>query len=158
MSNTVVRTIAVIAAALSLSIGAAQAAQADVPAGNQFMAQMKELHPQLSLNANQEALWQTALDTMRQSHAAERLNQDQLQQQREALQQQPILDLQAIHASHLKAEQQDAQLREQSANAWIAFYDGLNDQQKTGVSTLLNQQFAEIARHPAVPYEPRTGL
>jgi periplasmic protein CpxP/Spy len=158
MSTKFVRVIAVASAALSLSIGAAQAAQADAPTGNQFMAQMKDLHPQLSLNAAQETLWQTALDTMRQSHAAERLNQDQLQQQREALQQQPILDLKAIHAAHLKAEQQDAQLREQSANAWIAFYDGLNNQQKTSVSALLNQQFAEIARHPAVPYEPRTGL
>jgi periplasmic protein CpxP/Spy len=158
MSTKFVRVIAVAAAALSLSVGAAQAAQADAPTGNQFMAQMKDLHPQLSLNAAQETLWQTALDTMRQSHAAERLNQDQLQQQREALQQQPILDLKAIHAAHLKAEQQDAQLREQSANAWIAFYDGLNNQQKTSVSALLNQQFAEIARHPAVPYEPRTGL
>jgi periplasmic protein CpxP/Spy len=158
MSTKFVRVIAVAVAALSLSVGAAQAAQADAPTGNQFMAQMKDLHPQLSLNAAQEALWQTALDIMRQSHAAERLNQDQLQQQREALQQQPILDLKAIHAAHLKAEQQDAQLREQSANAWIAFYDGLNNQQKTGVSALLNQQFAEIARHPAVPYEPRTGL
>ncbi len=118
---------------------------------------MKELHSQLGLNAQQEALWQTALDTMRQSHAAERLNEDQLQQV-EAQQQQPILDLKAIHAAHLKAEQQDAQLREQSANAWIAFYDGLDNQQKTSVSTLLNQQFSEIARHPAVPYEPRTGL
>jgi uncharacterized membrane protein len=158
MSTKFVRVIAVAVAALSLSVGAAQAAQADAPTGNQFMAQMKDLHPQLSLNAAQETLWQTALDTMRQSHAAERLNQDQLQQQREALQQQPILDLKAIHAAHLKAEQQDAQLREQSANAWIAFYDGLNNQQKTSVSALLNQQFAEIARHPAVPYEPRTGL
>jgi uncharacterized membrane protein len=158
MSTKFVRVIAVAVAALSLSVGAAQAAQADAPTGNQFMAQMEDLHPQLSLNAAQETLWQTALDTMRQSHAAERLNQDQLQQQREALQQQPILDLKAIHAAHLKAEQQDAQLREQSANAWIAFYDGLNNQQKTSVSALLNQQFAEIARHPAVPYEPRTGL
>ena len=158
MSTKFVRVIAVAVAALSLSVGAAQAAQADAPTGNQFMAQMKDLHPQLSLNAAQETLWQTALDTMRQSHAAERLNQDQLQQQREALEQQPILDLKAIHAAHLKAEQQDAQLREQSANAWIAFYDGLNNQQKTSVSALLNQQFAEIARHPAVPYEPRTGL
>jgi len=55
-------------------------------------------------------------------------------------------------------EQEDAQAREQSANAWITFYDGLNNSQKTAVSSLLKEQFAAIQNHPGKPYEPRTGL
>ena len=41
-------------------------------------------------------------------------------------------------------KQQDAQLREQTAQAWLAFYNGLNDQQKTTVSTALKEHFAKM--------------
>ena len=41
-------------------------------------------------------------------------------------------------------EAQNAQLREQTSAAWLTFYNGLNDQQKTMVSTALKQQFAKM--------------
>jgi len=59
---------------------------------------------------------------------------------------QVILDLNAMHAAHQQIEQKDAQLREQTATAWLNFYNGLNDQQKTTVSTALKQHFAKMAQ------------
>jgi periplasmic protein CpxP/Spy len=50
----------------------------------------------------------------------------------------------ALHAAHQQAEQQSAQLREQGAQAWLAFYNGLNDQQKTTVSTAIKEHFAKM--------------
>ncbi|TDN66927.1 periplasmic heavy metal sensor [Paraburkholderia sp. BL10I2N1] len=151
MSTKTSRFLAVAATSLALSLGIAHAAQPDAPMGGpggaggwhgHFMKELSQLHSQLNLNADQEKQWQSALDTMKQTHEAERANHEQMKQQFKAMQQQPILDLNALHAAHQKVEQQDAQLREQSANAWLAFYNGLNDQQKTTVSTALKQRFA----------------
>jgi periplasmic protein CpxP/Spy len=119
---------------------------------------IRALHDQLNLNADQEVQWQTALDAMRDSHAAARMNADQLQQRTQTLLQQPILDLSAIHAAHIKAEQQDAQLPEQSAKAWLTFYKGLSDTQKQIFSDTMRPQFENVAHHAAKPYDPRTGL
>ena len=140
------------------SIGSAQAGTLATPAGNQFIEEMKTLQPQLNLTTTQQTAYDVAMDTMRQSHLTARMNEDQRQQQFQTAQQTPILDLRAIHAANLKVEKEDAQAREQSANAWITFYDGLNNSQKTAVSSLLKQQFAAIQNHPGKPYEPRTGL
>jgi hypothetical protein len=49
-----------------------------------------------------------------------------------------------MHAAHQQIEQKDAQLREQTSTAWLNFYNGLNDQQKTTVSTALKQHFAKM--------------
>ncbi len=146
------------AAALALTFGSAQAGTLATPAGNHFIEDMKALQPQLNLSATQQTAYEVAMDTMRQSHVSARMNEDQLQQQFQAVQQTQILDLRAIHAANLKVEKEDAQAREQSANAWINFYEGLNNSQKTAVSSLLKQQFAAIQNHPGKPYEPRTGL
>jgi periplasmic protein CpxP/Spy len=140
------------------SIGSAQAGTLAAPAGNQFIEEMKTLQPQLNLSTTQQTAYDVAMDTMRQSHVTARMNEDQLQQQFQSAQQTPILDLRAIHAANLKVEKEDAQAREQSANAWINFYDGLNNSQKTSVSSLLKEQFAAIQNHPGKPYEPGTGL
>ncbi len=160
MFNSASRFFIVAAASMALSIGHAYAQEEDAPAsqGQQSPLNMRQLHDQLSLNPNQEVQWQAALDALRQSHDTERMSADQMQLQLQSLLQQPVLDLAAIHAAHLKVEQQDAQLREQSATAWITFYSGLTDQQKTIVSTALKPQFAAIGRHPARPFDPRTGL
>ncbi len=156
MSTKTSRYFAVAAASLALSLGLAHAAEPGAPmegpgghAGHggwhdHFTKELNQLHNQLKLNADQEKQWQTALDTMKQTHQAERANREQMKQQFKAMQQQPILDLNAMHAAHQKVEQQDAQLREQSANAWLAFYNGLNDQQKTTVTTALKQRFAKM--------------
>ncbi|PXX23342.1 MULTISPECIES: periplasmic heavy metal sensor [Burkholderia] len=150
---------AAIAAAtvLALAFGTAHAAQpTDMPPpggpgmhqmhghdGGPFGAIMK-LHDQLKLNASQEQQWQTAVNTMKQNRDAMRKSHEQMREQFKAQQNQPILDLNAMHAARQQAEQQNAQLREQTSAAWLAFYNGLNDQQKTTVSTALKQQYAQM--------------
>ncbi|MGS0896549.1 periplasmic heavy metal sensor [Burkholderia stagnalis] len=148
------------AAVLALAFGTAQAAQPDdAPqpggpgmhqkgwhghhGGGPFGVIMK-LHDQLKLNASQEQQWQAAIDTMKQGREAMRKSHEQMREQFKAQQNQPILDLSAMHAARQQAEQQNAQLREQTSAAWLAFYNGLNDQQKTTVSTALKQQFARM--------------
>lgn len=157
------RLIAVAAATIVFGVG--QAYAQDEAGACQTVQQpvaaafnLKDLHDQLNLNAAQEVQWQAAVDAMRQSHSAARMNADEMQVKEAALLQKPILDLAALHAMHEQAEQADAQLPEQSAKAWLAFYSGLDNQQKTLVSTAFKQQFENIAHHPAKPYDPRTGL
>ncbi|WP_175719425.1 periplasmic heavy metal sensor [Burkholderia anthina] len=145
------------ATVLALAFGTAQAAQPDTmaPQGGPAMHRMHghdggpfgvimKLHDQLKLNASQEQQWQTAVNTMKQNHEAMRKSHEQMREQFKAQQNQPILDLSAMHTARQQAEQQNAQLREQSSAAWLAFYNGLNDQQKTTVSTALKQQFARM--------------
>jgi Spy/CpxP family protein refolding chaperone len=159
------RFLAITAAALALSIGAVNAANAaapDTPApggagmmggpgghdGHRMEMRMKKeldkLHGQLNLNADQEKLWQSALETMKQNHAAMRQSREQMRAQMQSVKQQPILDLNAMYAAHQKIEQQNAQLRDQTSAAWLNFYNALNDQQKTTVSTALKQRFAKM--------------
>jgi protein CpxP len=155
MSQRTSRFLAVAAASLAFAAGAAHAAQNEPPPGGlggpggggssgHFMQQLNQLHGQLKLDAHQEQQWQDAVDTMKQTRETTRANHKQMHRQFQAMQQQPILDLNALHAAHQRIEQQDAQLREQSANAWLNFYNGLNDQQKTTVSTALKQHFAKM--------------
>ncbi|MEK6352541.1 MAG: periplasmic heavy metal sensor [Burkholderia cenocepacia] len=146
------------AAALALAFGTAHAAQpTDMPPpggpgmhqmhggheGGPFGAIMK-LHDQLKLNASQEQQWQAAVNTMKQNRDAMRKSHEQMREQFKAQQNQPILDLSAMHSARQQAEAQNAQLREQTSAAWLTFYNGLNDQQKTMVSTALKQQFAKM--------------
>ncbi len=153
MSNKTSRFLAIAAASLAIGAGSAYAAQSGPASGSHggpggwhghFMQELNKLHGQLNLNADQEKQWQAALDTMKQNRAAQRANHQQMREQFKSMQQQPILDLNAMHAAHQKIEQQDAQLREQTSAAWLNFYNGLNDQQKTTVSTALKQRFAKM--------------
>ncbi|WP_423758184.1 periplasmic heavy metal sensor [Burkholderia sp. NLJ2] len=145
------------ATVLALAFGTAHAAQPNdmPPPGGPGMNQMHghdggpfgaimKLHDQLKLNASQEQQWQTAVNTMKQNRDAMRKSHEQMREQFKVQQNQPILDLSALHAARQQAEQQNAQLREQTSAAWLAFYNGLNDQQKTTVSTALKQQFAQM--------------
>ncbi|PLZ00268.1 hypothetical protein CY652_22035 [Burkholderia sp. WAC0059] len=147
------RFLAVAAASLALSMGVAHAqtpaSDAHAHGGHGphhggFMRHLQQLHDQLHLNADEEKLWQTALTTMKQDHEAAHANHQQFRQQFDTLRQQPILDLNALHDARQHLEQQDAQLREQTATAWLAFYNSLNDQQKTTVSTALKARFAKM--------------
>jgi periplasmic protein CpxP/Spy len=63
-----------------------------------------------------------------------------------------------LHAAHENVVAQDAPLPEQSAKAWLTFYSGLSDPQKTIFSAALRPYLEEVAHHPARPFEPRTGL
>lgn len=163
MKKTTSRLLAIAAASLALSFGAtaANAQTPPPPAGpgmmhggpgmhgghgmhGDFMMGFKKLHDKLNLNAAQEKQWQAALDTMKQNHEAMHKNREQLKQQFDSMKSQPILDMNALHAAHQQVEQQDAQLREQTSQAWLAFYNGLNDQQKTTVSSALKERFAKM--------------
>ena len=162
------RILTAAAAAIALTFGAAHAATSDAPPppppGDHAMMggpggpgghrmemrmqkQLDELHGQLKLNADQEKLWQTALTTMKQNHQAMRESHKQMRDQFKSMENQPILDLNAMHAAHQKLEEQNAQLREQTAAAWLNFYNALNDQQKTTVSTALKKHFAKMHEH-----------
>jgi Spy/CpxP family protein refolding chaperone len=162
------RILTAAATALALSFGSAYAATNDAPSapppggpgmmmggpgghhmgmGMRMQKQLDQLHGQLKLNADQEKLWQTALDTMKHQRDTMREAHRQMHQQFEAMQNQPILDLNAMHAAHQKLEQQQAQLREETATAWLNFYNALNDQQKTTVSTALKKHFARMREH-----------
>ena len=168
------RILTAAAAAIALTFGAAHAATTDAPppppqggpammggpggpGGHRMEMRMKkqldELHGQLKLNADQEKLWQTALDTMKQNHQQMREAHKQLHDQFKSMESQPILDLNAMHAAHQKLEQQSAQLREQTATAWLNFYNALNDQQKTTVSTALKKHFAMMREHEQKMHE-----
>lgn len=150
------RILAVAAAALTLSLGAAYA-QMPPPGGpggpggpgmhEHFMKELTQVHDRLKLNADQEKQWQAALDTMKRDHEAQRAIHEKMRQQFDAMKQQPILDLNALHAARQQAEQQNVQLREETAQAWLAFYNGLNDQQKTTVSTELKTRFERMEAH-----------
>ncbi|NLP61809.1 Spy/CpxP family protein refolding chaperone [Paraburkholderia sacchari] len=163
MNKTPSRLLAIAATSLALSF-AATAANAQTPpppaspgmmhggpgmhggrgVHGDFMTGFKRLHDKLNLNAAQEKQWQAALDTMKQNHEAMRKNHEQIKQQFDSMKSQPILDMNALHATHQRVEQQDAQLREQTAQAWLAFYNGLNDQQKTTVSSAFKERFAKM--------------
>src|SRR3954462_14266501 len=121
------RILTATATALALTFGAAYAATSDAPSapppggpgmmggpGGHRMEmgmqkQLDQLHGQLKLNADQEKLWQTAIDTMKHNRDTMRESHRQMRQQFESMQNQPILDLNAMHAAHQKLEQQQAQ-------------------------------------------------
>jgi len=167
------RLLAIAAATFALSMGAAHAqtqpaagtaaaaaAATTAPAGGQgmhrmmhrgggmhrggFMMGMKKLHDKLHLNADQEKQWQTAVDTAKQNREQARKNFHQMKQQFDSIKNQPIIDMNALHTAHQQIEQQNAQLREQTAQAWLTFYNGLNDQQKTTVSTAFKERMAKM--------------
>ncbi|WP_322103558.1 periplasmic heavy metal sensor [Paraburkholderia sp. J41] len=157
MYKTTSRLLAIAAASLALTVGVASAADAQMPpppggpgmmhgphGGPGFMFGFKKLHDKLNLNAAQEKQWQAALDTMKQNGEAMRKSHEQMKQQFDSMKNQPILDLNAMHAAREQAEQQNHQLREQTEQAWLDFYNGLNDQQKTTVSTALKERFAKM--------------
>jgi periplasmic protein CpxP/Spy len=164
MSTKMSRFVAVAAASLaiglgSVGLGSVYAAQTDgqgAPGGpggwhhrhGQFMQELNKLHSQLNLSPDQEKQWQAALDTMKQNREAGRAAHKQLHDQMEALKSQPILDLNALHDLREKAEEQRHQAHEQTSAAWLIFYNGLDDKQKTIVSTDIKAHWAKMeARH-----------
>jgi periplasmic protein CpxP/Spy len=157
------RILAVASVALAVTFGTAYAAGDSMPAGDPggpsahahehgggafMMRRLEALHAQLKLTPAQEQKWQSALATMKENRETMRANHEKMRQQFRAAQQESILDLDALHAAHQQFQQQNAQLRDQTATVWLAFYDSLNDQQKTTVSTEIKQHLAKMeARH-----------
>ncbi|WP_296658018.1 periplasmic heavy metal sensor [Paraburkholderia sp.] len=150
MYKKTTRILAIAAASFALATGAAHAQMP--PQGGPGMHQMhgdfmmgvKKLHDKLNLNADQEKQWQAALDTMKQGREQARKSHEEMKQQLDSMMKQPILDMNALHAAHQKIEQARAQQHEQTAQAWLTFYNGLNDQQKTTVSTAFKEHFAKM--------------
>ncbi len=148
---------AIAAVILSLSAGAAYAAPA-VASSDMACPMMHDngveapfklfqgLHSRLHLNADQEKQWQTALATMQQNRQARQQSHQQLREQLQAQQNQPILDLNALHTARQQAERQGTELREQTSAAWLTLYNALDDQQKTLVSTALKKRFAQMSK------------
>lgn len=141
------RIVALGATFLALACGTAVAVQPPTHESRQerFQRGLEQLHGKLHLNGDQDKLWSAALDTMRQNRAAERTARRQMRQQFEAAQKETVLDLNAMHSAHENALQQGRQLREQTSAAWLNFYNALDTQQKTIVSTALKNHWARMA-------------
>lgn len=160
-SRTPLRMLAATVAALTLSLGAYAAGAVgpgpDASAGpgagmmapshhhgGMMQKQLADLHARLKLNPQQEQLWQTAIDTMKRDHETARANHEKIRAQIKAMMQQPILDMNALHTAHMQAQQDNARLHEETATAWLAVYQALDDQQKTIVSDSFKQHFSKM--------------
>jgi uncharacterized membrane protein len=174
MQQRISRLLAISAASFALSMGAINAAHAQdaAPANTAgahhagwhgahgrhggpggFMRGLKKLHDKLNLNASQEKQYQAALDTAKQNREAMRANFRQFRQQLAALKQQPVIDMNALHDAHQRLAQQNRPLREQTEGAWLAFYNGLNGQQKATISDALKARFAKASQRRAQMHE-----
>lgn len=156
-SRTPMRMLAATVAALTLSLGAyaAGTAGSGPDAGPGVMApwhhrggimqkQLADLHARLKLNSQQEQLWQTAIDTMKRDHDTARANREKIHAQIKSMMQQPILDMNALHTAHMQEQQDNARLHDETATAWLAAYNALDDQQKTLVSDTFKQHFSKM--------------
>jgi protein CpxP len=95
---------------------------------------LERMHDRLGLDAQQDALWQQAIATMRDNHEKARaLHMDTMKQSAPLLKA-PQIDADALYALHRQAGEQMRQLHEADAQAWLAVYHALNPQQKQTVS------------------------
>ena len=118
--------------------------------GTRLMMELGKLHNELKLTLTpaQEQLWQNALQTMKQAHEAARADREAARTQFEALSQQSVIDLNAMHDAHEKLATQERQRREQVTAAWLKVYNGLTEPQKKVVSDDIKAHFARMAhRH-----------
>lgn len=161
------------AAALTLSLGAYAAGAQIGPGpdagpgagwrhhgGLMMEQQLADLHTRLKLTPAQDKLWQSALDTMKRDRTAARADHEKMHAQLKTMMQQPILDMHALHAAHMQAQQDGARLHEETATAWLAVYDALDDQQKTIVSDTFKQRFSKMEsmrEHMHERWEQRHG-
>lgn len=108
------------------------------------LGDIKKLHDQLKLNAQQEQAWQQAVTTAKQNHDAMRKNGEQVRQSFAQAKDQKILDLAGMRAARDKVADQNRQLRNQTEDAWLNVYNGLNDDQKTIVSTAIKARWSKM--------------
>ena len=160
------RWVAVAAAALTLGFGTAYAVEAGSgpdgsghwhhewrghhhDEGMMLMMELGKLHNELKLTLTpaQERSWQNALDTMRQAREDARADHEAARKQFEALSQQSVIDLNAMHDAHEKLADKERQRREQVTAAWLKVYDSLSAQQKKVVSDDIKQHLARMAHH-----------
>ncbi|ALS59842.1 periplasmic heavy metal sensor [Pandoraea norimbergensis] len=108
------------------------------------LGDIKKLHDQLKLNPQQEQAWQQAVATSKQNHDAMRQNGQQLRQSMMQAKDQKILDLAGMRAAREKEFDQNRQLRSQTEDAWLNVYNGLDDAQKTLVSSAIKARWAKM--------------
>ncbi|VVE03404.1 hypothetical protein PPN31114_02245 [Pandoraea pneumonica] len=108
------------------------------------LGDIKKLHDQLKLNAQQEQAWQQAVATSKQNRDAMRQNGEQFRQMIAQAKDQKILDLAGMRAAREKVFDQNRQLRSQTEDAWLNVYNGLDDGQKTLVSNSIKARWAKM--------------
>lgn len=135
LSNKLKTAACMLALTLGVSAYAAAPAPEDGPRGEHpFAARMKhrldELHQQLALDKNQEAQWQSAQEAsrkaMREGMEARRAGRDRAKAELNK----PNPDLRALAAQMDEEREAHAQKHKAVREAWLKFYDGLNDTQK----------------------------
>ncbi|QHE90509.1 periplasmic heavy metal sensor [Pandoraea fibrosis] len=108
------------------------------------LGDIRKLHDQLKLDAQQEQAWQQAVNTSKQNRDAMRKNGEQFRQMIAQAKDQPVLDLAGMRAAREKVFDQNRQLRSQTEDAWLNVYNGLNNDQKTLVSTAIKARWAKM--------------
>ncbi|WP_374620305.1 periplasmic heavy metal sensor [Pandoraea sp.] len=138
--------------------GIAHAADANAPAtgphaamrhmrgehGPWGLGDIRKLHDQLKLNAQQEQAWQQAVSTSQQNRDAMRKNGEQFRQMFAQAKDQPVLDLAGMRAAREKVFDENRQLRNQTEDAWLNVYNGLNNDQKTLVSSAIKARWTKM--------------
>lgn len=138
--------------------GVARAADATAPAtgphaamhhmrgdhGPWGLGDIRKLHDELKLNAQQEQAWQQAVSTSKQNREAMHGNGEQFRQMIAQAKDQQVLDLAGMRAAREKIFDQNRQLRSQTEDAWLNVYNGLNNDQKTIVSNAIKARWAKM--------------
>lgn len=112
--------------------------------GHDFMRSMQQLHDQLKLSPPQEQAWQQALAHMKRNRQALHENMGRYRALRDSMQHQRILDLSSLRAQRDKIFADNQRLRADTEDQWLAFYNGLNDNQKATVSAAIEARMAKM--------------
>ncbi len=106
-----------------------------------------ELHDELKLTPAQEQQLQAIKAQSKAAHEQQRAAFMQSHDQIKTLMQAPVLDLRAISAARQPILEQAHKARQQNEQAWLNFYDTLNTEQKTLVSTFLKVRWHKMEAH-----------
>jgi periplasmic protein CpxP/Spy len=113
---------------------------------------LEKIHAQLNLSAAQEQQLQAVIAQAKAAREQERTAMKQSHEQMKALMQAPVLDLRALSTLREQTMSQAHQTHQQVEESWLKFYDSLNTDQKTLVSTTLKahwQKMEERRQHRA---------
>lgn len=107
---------------------------------------LEGLHKELALNGEQESLWQTARDAsdkLRKEHGQRQSVQESL---RKSLDAKTAPDLRALTAEMDKLREARDKEHKAVREAWLKFYDTLNEEQKQKASHFLLDQVAMMGQ------------
>jgi len=106
-----------------------------------------ELHDELKLTPAQEQQLQAHKAQSQAEHEQQRAAFEQARGQVKALMQAPVLDLRALSAVRTQMEEQAHKAHQQNEEALLNFYDTLNTDQKTLISTFIKVHWKEMEAH-----------